>query len=464
MEKDEATLIQNLEHIPFYGRWKDLYIFFGTRIEDEMLDEFVAQLWKDKQSLSLSSISLAAKYAPSEGSSIDRKYNAVEKLCAFLEVTKKSYRQQFLAPLRKHLNIVERQLTANPEDWASINFEHVPSVAMKKYAKAFSRRQPARYAEYLQKVKAGQSKMNVSQLHPHEIIEQYFKVADWKSPLDDINEVAEVQWTEYIKNIQARTHVGAALAMIDVSGSMHGKPVQVAVALGLLLSELNEGTFKNKVLTFSEQPSLVTVQGVTLRDRIRCVTNMSWGMNTNILAAFGAILDAAKIDSVSAENMPSTIYILSDMQFDEATRSSSDEVCRVWGQSTPTPTPTPPTATTWEIMKEMYAACGYNLPKVVYWNLRGNTTDFVVKANENNVCCISGFSPSILELIVDGEEVSPVLLMRRSIDRPRYDRLKIVVPELKIEVVADYKGNTEVTEPKVEVAPKTSTSSTCLVS
>lgn len=457
LKKDEATLLECLDHIPFYGRWKDLYVFFGTKVEDCMIEEFMVHLMLDLDSLERGkSVSLCAKYAPSEGSAIDKKHCAVKKLCETLCISKKAYRQHYLTPLRKHLNIVERQLTDNVKDWANIDFEHVPSVAMKKYQAAFKRHQPERYTEYLQKVKAGESKMNVSQLHPHEIVEQYFKVKDWKFPMDETNEVAEAQWTEYVKNIRSKTHVGPAIAMVDVSGSMHGQPVQVAVALGLLLAELNEGIFHNKILTFSAQPQLMEIQGTSLREKIQSINNSSWGMNTNILAAFDAILEAAIAGKTTSNEVPSTIFILSDMQFDAATTERDWP----WGQQR-----TP--ITTWETVKEKYATAGYTLPKVVYWNLRGNTTDFPVKTGEANVCCVSGFSPSILELIIEGEEVTPYMLMRKAIDRPRYDRLTVAVPTLQeVEVVTEYKGGatTSTAEVKENIVPQPPPASSCLIS
>lgn len=442
LKKDEYTVIECLEHIPFYGRWKDLYIFFGTSVEDEMLDEIVHQLWVDRLAVNSDSknvsVSLCAKYVPSEGSAVDKEHRVVEKLCNLLDVSKRDYRKHYLVPLRKHLKIVERYLTNNPEDWAAINFEHVPSIAMKKYSNAFKRHDSSRFTEYLEKVKRGESKMNVSVLQPHEIVGQYFKVKDWKFPLDELNDVAELQWAEYVKNVRSKTHVGSALAMVDVSGSMHGQPVQVAIALGLLLAELNEGTFHNKIITFSTQPQLVEIRGSTLRDRIQSVNTVNWGMSTNVLAAFVVILEEAIRAQTPKEHLPSTIFILSDMQFDQATLSS-DSWCTV-------------SPTTWELIKEKYSAAGYTLPQVVYWNLRGNTVDFPVKADEHGVCCLSGFSPSLLELIIEGEQPTPYSMMRKAIDRPRYDRLKLAETTKLPEIVNDYTGE------QLQSAPVTVTS------
>ncbi|KAK1613458.1 hypothetical protein QYE76_037131 [Lolium multiflorum] len=45
-------------------------------------------------------------------------------------------------------------------------------------------------------------------------------------------------------------------AMCDVSGSMWGEPMDVCVALGLLLSELCDEPWRHRVITFSNRPQL----------------------------------------------------------------------------------------------------------------------------------------------------------------------------------------------------------------
>ena len=58
------------------------------------------------------------------------------------------------------------------------------------------------------------------------------------------------------------------LPMIDVSGSMSGLPMLIAVSLGLYLSEHNKGSFKDTFLTFSGSPELIRLEEATLKERI----------------------------------------------------------------------------------------------------------------------------------------------------------------------------------------------------
>lgn len=49
------------------------------------------------------------------------------------------------------------------------------------------------------------------------------------------------------------------LAICDVSGSMSGTPMEVSVALGVVVSELSVEPWKGKLITFSKNPKLQLV-------------------------------------------------------------------------------------------------------------------------------------------------------------------------------------------------------------
>jgi len=82
------------------------------------------------------------------------------------------------------------------------------------------------------------------------------------------------------------TLLGSALAVCDVSGSMSGSPMEMAVALSLLVAELAAPPFKDIVCTFSHVPKLHQVVGATLADRVRELKGLDWEMNTNLNAVF----------------------------------------------------------------------------------------------------------------------------------------------------------------------------------
>ena len=47
------------------------------------------------------------------------------------------------------------------KQWSEINYKSVPSVANKKYAKAFLRNDEARRTEYIERLSKGETTMNV---------------------------------------------------------------------------------------------------------------------------------------------------------------------------------------------------------------------------------------------------------------------------------------------------------------
>ena len=108
------------------------------------------------------------------------------------------------------------------------------------------------------------------------------------------------------------------LPMIDVSGSMFGNPLNVAISLGMYLAERNKSEFKDMFLTFSEEPELVKLQGDTVSERFFNIGRADWGMNTDFEKAYKHILDRAVRFKVDPDSMPTMLLVLSDMQFDES--------------------------------------------------------------------------------------------------------------------------------------------------
>ena len=216
-------VLVNLINFPFFGYWKDLLYFFDTPIESEMVKMFTTQLLLDKNHLKhgISKISLAAKWAPSEGKEYDEKHNAVYKFCTQMRIKKAEYRKSYLTPLRQHLNIVETKLCNN--DWDEVNYPHVPALAHLKYTKAFKKHDEDRYSQYMRDVADGKEKMNVKLIYPYQLVEKYFSGAQSKYP-DDYT--LNTMWNELVKQVREDlVKSGAnlqALGVADCSGSMQG--------------------------------------------------------------------------------------------------------------------------------------------------------------------------------------------------------------------------------------------------
>lgn len=415
-----CQVLTNLEHIPFYGTYKDLFVVCnGNDLELPMLQFYAKTLASDIDLLNNPSkdrppnTTLAGKWAPSEGGEFDKKYQFARKLtgllrkdCAPKSVTVKNlgdYRKKVVVPLRKHIDIVEKHMCA--DDWSGINFATVPSVAMKLYRKAFTKHQETRFASYLADVKSGVAKINASAVFPHQLVKHYIDGGGY-------DETIELQWREIVKLTKEKFGVKGANAfpLVDVSSSMNGEPMTVAIALGLLLSEIAAGAFHGAMLTFTTQPSVFRVDtGDTLMNKVQKIRAMPWGGSTNLAAAFEVILKTAVEQRVPNSVLPKTLYIFSDMQFDVASPKNSQ--------------------TNFQHIDQQYAEAGYQRPNVVFWNLRAASLEFPVEQHVPRCALASGFSQSLLDLFLTGDVVSPYAVMLRALTSPRYSRIKLTIDE-----------------------------------
>ena len=208
----------------------------------------------------------AAKFAPSEGCEFDKKWKLASKFALNLGVNKAGYRKRYLRPLRSaRVTIVEEQMCAR--EWDKINFGTVPSIAGKRYQKAFKKHCEEKYTTFVEKVVSGSEKMNVKVLTPVEIVKEY--VPDCRYGLRKLsrNPTTEAQWAQMIRDQRERRvriaeEVGEtptnALCVVDVSGSMFSNKagdtmsITISIALGLTISLLNdeESPFFRKWVTF----------------------------------------------------------------------------------------------------------------------------------------------------------------------------------------------------------------------
>lgn len=406
----EREVIDLLGWMPYYGRWKDLLelLDLGGNISDAVFTLFANALLSDKQRFSQSqSISLCAKWAPTEGGEYDKKYKAASEIAKRMNVSMKRYRREYLSPLRAYSNVTEVWMCGGK--WEEIPYEKVASVCMHKNKKVFLKHDEEGFKKYLELVKSGDQKINASQLFPHQLVEKYINIGYYGGG-KAIDDVTEVQWTSLIKHCREnqRIKLGKCIAVCDVSGSMCGggspSPIDVCVGLGLLMAELADEPFCRQIITFESNPKFCLINGTTLRDRVAQVCKMPWGGSTNLQAAFKLILEKCVRFNLTPDQCPETIFVFSDMQFNQcvADRNGQNEL------------------TNHQAIQRQYEAAGYTMPRLVFWNLRGNTTNFPVTSGESGVALVSGFSPSLMKLFMEGQEISPFGIMRQAIDDPRY--------------------------------------------
>lgn len=379
-----AYQVKVMDKIGEIGRWDDLLAFLGTKMQDAALSRIQNALAEGN--------GLCAKWMP-------RKGEKAATLRKYLCMSPREYRKTLV----RLSSTVEQLMCA--KEWDKIEYGHVPSVAAARYQKAFSTRDEARYAEYRAGLEKGTEKINASAIFPHDIVKAVAQ--DWRGQTIGDEAVANAQWKALPNYLEGSSE--NVLPMVDVSGSMnqgvngnYQSPttcLQVAVSLGLYLAERTEGLFKNEFLTFSSSPELVKVQGDGLRQRVHNMSTASWGMSTDLEKAFALILDTAKRNKLEAKYMPSTILVLSDMEFNSCTRGR----------------------TNLEQFTQLYKKAGYELPKVVFWNLNAREGNVPAPAGQKNVALVSGFSPAILKGVLGAEDFSPRGVMLKTVMVERYD-------------------------------------------
>ena len=384
---DPASAKALLAKVPEIGRWDDIFVFKTQELKAAAYT-MLGDALREKNGL-------AAKWTPRQGP-------IAAEVRKFFGMSPKFYRKSLVEMTK----VVETQMCA--KEWDSINFSHVPSVAAARYKKAFNRNTPA-YAAYVAELvkdpkdRTVDVKVNAGAVYPYDVlkglINQYITKNYSKTELDLLTK----QW-EALPNFVGDANV---LALVDVSGSMSCPAgnsavtcMDVAISLGLYVADKNKGKFKDTFLTFSSKPELLHLKG-NIVEKINQMSRSNWEMSTNLHAALEKILNVAKSNNVPQEEMPSTLLIMSDMQFNACIRFDD---------------------TAMQMIKRKYEDAGYEMPQVVFWNL--NAKDNVpVKADASGVALVSGFSPSILKAVLaaDTAEFTPRGIMMKALMVPRYD-------------------------------------------
>ena len=389
---EPALATRLLINVPELGRWDDLLITFGTSLERDAL-RMISFALKDVKD------GLCAKWMPRQGAEAN-------KIRAYMRMTPKEYRKLIVGLS----NTVEQKMCAN--DWTGIVYPHIPSVAAGRYQKAFLKHDPKGYGVYKEKLVSGEAKINASVAYPYDVI---------RSLKNGDKVVANAQWAALPNYLEGSDE--NILAVVDVSGSMGGVKVSgsvtamdVAISLGLYVSERMNGVFKDQFITFSGAPEMLHLKG-NLEQRYAQMSSSNWAMNTDLGAVFKLILGAAVKHNVPTAEMPTKILILSDMEFDACvTTGGTGKVSgyRSTGGSAVS-------VSAMEFIEQEFAAAGSKAPQIVFWNLNGKAGNSPVTYNKVGAALVSGFSPSIVKSVLGGEEMTPISIMLKTVMTTRYD-------------------------------------------
>lgn len=405
-EKMTDVLVKCIRHIPEYGSWKDVFALYTPfsndkvskeicRVTKEQLDADIKNAIEDKP------ISLCAKWYPlANNTKNPQKKSVAKSLCASIFVSNVECRK-IISNLRRALNICEQHMSANK--WASIDYSKLPSKAGMIHRDAFLKHDKERYEQFLDDVKQGKECINASTIYPYEIVKKYI-TEYYYSERPQKDETLEQLW----RNLPDYCDGKNAICVVDVSGSMLDpmfRPICTSVSLGIYFAERNNSAFKGKYITFSESPTIQSIdKDASLLDKVKKVMRSGWGMNTDILRVFDLILDSAVSADLKQSDMPETVYIISDMEFDKA--------CDI-------------KKTTFANIKTKYKKAGYECPQLVFWNVASRNDSVPVRKHTSGTTLVSGLSPIVFKYAVEGK--NPEEFMMDVLSSTRYERLNTCV-------------------------------------
>lgn len=399
-----AVAMKYFSLIPDYGRYDDLYIFVGTPLEKMVFSFIKNQLAIDIQS---KTPSLLAKWLKSEqaSSAESRRLAAITR--KHFNFTNRQYRK-VLSELRERIRVVERLMSENR--WDEIEFDKIPSKAGLIYKNAFARRDVLK-ERYRAFATSKTTKVNAETLYPYEVVSEAFnltrKNTTWRDqmsniPLDNVERLMINKYWDNLKQYFDESSLDA-LCVIDTSASMWGPeasaPMNVAISLGLYAADKARGPFAGHYVSFSSRPQLIKTEGVDFVDKVERIYRTNLCENTNIEATFDMLLNTAISNHCKQKDLPKSIVIISDLEFDRSQYYQYDN-----------------SKTLMENIAKKWEAYGYTMPNLVFWCVqsRQNNVPMMVK---DGVSLVSGFSPVLFEQIMKGKTAFDIMMDKLNSNR-----------------------------------------------
>jgi hypothetical protein len=429
-----------------YGSWKDMKYFCqycksnGENIAHPLI-QYIIRLVNDQLKNDYSNyisntnnISLLAKWVPREKSTFGWLYRelATDFFSHFLltassdtQFTKavlkcKTEYRKLLSGLNKHIETL--QIKQCSKKWTTINFGNITSISLTKQKKALLNikqngdiRFPdsmdridcaKKFSDHIKRAADGEFELKGKRIGMADFTKQAIQLihSDNQIEIDLLNS----QWRD---NASQCKELGKMIAMVDVSGSMEGDPMNAAIALGIRIAE--KSILGKRVMAFSAKPTWVNLDGYNdFVSQVKIIKGAEWGMNTNFYSALDTILDAIIQNKMAPEDVQDLVLvILSDMQIDSGDTSDTQAL--------------------YDIMKEKYTVAGirvhgkpYKPPHILFWNLR-STSGFPTLSNQRNCSMMSGFSPSLLNIFCDQgvnalQACTPWSLLEKCLENERY--------------------------------------------
>ena len=397
----------NLDLIGVYGRYDDLYELIGTPLEYDMWKAMSKQFEEDKTNLEKgNAISLLAKWIKTADASSEKTRKLGIKTAIKLGYNVFEFKR-IVRAMRKHLRVVEGLMSTG--QWDKITYSEVPSRAMMIYRNAFLKHDKERFNQFAQKAVVGEEKINSATLYPYDIIEKYrgrcgfwsYDFYDGSNLSETEEKILQAQWDALPNYVEEGTN---AIVIADTSGSMSGRPMDSAVGLAIYFAQRNVGAYHNLWMNFSSNPSFQKIKGKTLKQILSNIDYDNWDGSTNCESAFNLILNTAIKNHVPVDEMPKSLIIISDMEFDYC----GD---RQW--------------TFYDKMKAKFAQYGYEIPTIIFWNVNSRHDIFHADKDKKGVILVSGQSAGTFKNLIGAIGMTPTMFMNKTILSKRYEPITV---------------------------------------
>lgn len=386
----------NICLIPLLNRWDSMFELIDTPCEQQMWQVIKDQIIHDLDQLVYNQpISLLGKWLPSINTSSEKTRKLAKRIAKAVGYKDERCYRHLLSILRREIQVTERQMSLN--QWERINFEAVPSYAMKNYTNAFKRHQPERFTKYLADVRNNKKEIKASTLYPYDLTRQIL--------LGEETDTTELQWKALPNYIDKESNI---LVMADVSGSMYTanlRPIASSIGLAIYFAERNRGPLHNVYMTFTNEPHFQYInENYSLKTKIKKIENTDMGYETNLEKAFEYLLHVAQANEFKKEDMPSAIVVISDMEINAPYYNIGDDFFKT--------------------MKIQYKCAGYEMPKIILWNVEARNDTFL--SQDKNIIKVSGSSPATFKhLIGNLNNKTDWEMMLEVLNSPIYNYIKI---------------------------------------
>lgn len=397
-----------IPYIAEYGRYDDMWVLLETQFKEPVIKLIKEQIVSDLNGVKENKpISLLGKWLPSRCSKNAKNRQYVNLIYTNLGISPYTY-QKITSTLRKHLKIVECDMSAGR--WSVIDYNKVPAKANLLYNNAFLKHDEERRRKFLSALENHEEgvKINAGTLFPHDIVHKYWNNRKLDQTLEEL-------W----KALPGGTGYTDIMIVCDGSYSMHSlidrksslQAMEACFALTIYFAERAEGVFKNRFITFSSMPKYVNIGNCkTLKDKLSCLRSHNDCSSTDIKKVFDMILETAVNNHLTQDQLPKTVLVLSDIEFDNYSACSPRLDATLFGYIT-----------------RRYKNAGYKMPKLAFWNLCSRTGTIPMKQNENGLVLVSGFSPATMKMVMSGnldpfDAMLDVLYTERY--RPIYETVK----------------------------------------